>query len=146
MKVNLGLSLRPVNPTTCYRWSDEIWQVMVVSSQRNEHGHLRKNNKCKMASYSKMLHNSVTAHLKSVNRANQKNSFHFINLYKQAKQNSEKTDKPAPPAPTPPIPPKNSGLKQDSTKNWRASPEVFSFCQYNYNNHIFIYNVHWFCI
>ena len=39
----------------------------------------------------------MTAHLKSVNRANQKNSFYFINLYKQAKQNSEKTDKPAPP-------------------------------------------------
>ena len=146
MNVNLGLSLGPVNPTTCYRWPDEIWQVMVVSGQRNDHGHLRKSNKCKMASYSKMRHNSVTTHLKSVNRANQKNSFHFINLYKQAKQNSEKTYKPVPPHPNSSNPPKNSGLEQDSTKIWRASPEVFSFCQYNYNNHIFIYNVHWFCI
>lgn len=72
-----------------------------------------------------MLHNSVTARLKSVNRANQKNSFHFINLYKQAKQNSEKTDKPAPHAPSNSShPPKNSGLEQDSTKIWRASSEV----------------------
>ena len=92
---------------------------MVVSSQRNDHGHLRKSNKCKMASYSKMRHNSVTTHLKSVNRANQKNSFHFINLYKQAKQNSEKTYKPVPPPPptqTPLTPPKIQGSNRIQQK------------------------------
>ena len=91
-----------------------------MSSQRNDHGHLRKSNKCKMASYSKTLHNSVTAHLKSVNRANQKNSFHSINLNKQAKQNSEKTDKPAPPppapAPTTPTPQKIQGSNRIQQK------------------------------